>query len=135
MCASQAEKGAEGESEVGNPYLLQLPRLNSRHAHRKDFIVGLERPTIHFWPRKRVKKWGRSSPTRRRSAGVPNFLCHRHMQDGQGEREGDGYGDLCLSCTLHLSALQKAGKSFDIAESSTIKEASSTGKVRKNLSL
>jgi hypothetical protein len=57
------------------------------------------------------------------------------MQDGQGEHEGDGYGDLCLSCTLHLSALQKAGKPFDIAESSTIKEASNTGKVRKNLSL
>ena len=66
---------------------------------------------------------------------VPNFLCHRHMQDGQGERESDGYGDLCLSCTIHLSALRKAGKLFDIAESSTIKEASSTGKVRKNLSL
>jgi hypothetical protein len=57
------------------------------------------------------------------------------MQDGQGEHEGDGSGDLCLSCTLHLSALQKAGKPFDIAESSTIKEASNTTKVRKNLSL
>jgi hypothetical protein len=57
------------------------------------------------------------------------------MQDSQGEREGDGSGDLCLSCTLHLSALQKAGKRSDIAESSTIKEASNAGKVRKNLSL
>jgi hypothetical protein len=57
------------------------------------------------------------------------------MQDGQGEREGDGYGDLCLSCTIHLSALQKAGKLFDIPESSIIKEASNTGKVRKIFSL
>jgi hypothetical protein len=57
------------------------------------------------------------------------------MQDGQGEREDDGYGDLCLSCTIHLSALQKAGKLFDIAESSIIKEASNTGKVRKIFSL
>src|SRR5580658_3080690 len=53
LCASQAEESAEGEAEVGNSYLLQRLRPNSRHAHRKNFIVGLERPTIHFWARKR----------------------------------------------------------------------------------
>jgi hypothetical protein len=76
LCASQAKEGAEGEAEVGNSYLLQRLRLNSRHTHRKNFMVGLERPTIHFWARNRVPKWGRSSPTRGHSAAiVPIPLC------------------------------------------------------------
>jgi len=30
------------------------------------------------------------------------------LLDRQGDREGDGYGDLCLSCTRHPPALQIA---------------------------
>jgi hypothetical protein len=44
----QAEEHAEDEAEEGNSYLLQLLRPNSRRAHRRKFLVGLERPTIHF---------------------------------------------------------------------------------------
>jgi hypothetical protein len=39
---------------------------------------------------------------------VCNFLSFGGLLDRRGEREGDGEGDLCLSCTLHHSALQKA---------------------------
>ncbi len=31
-----------------------------------------------------------------------------HLLDRQGDREGDGYGDLCLSCTRHPPTLQIA---------------------------
>src|SRR5208337_2937208 len=47
LCASQAEEAAEDEAEVGNSYLLQLLRPNSHRAHRRNFLVGLERPTIY----------------------------------------------------------------------------------------
>ena len=76
LCASRAEEDAEDEAEVRNSYLLRLLRPNSRRAYRKKFLVGLERPTIHFWPRKRLQKWGRSSPTRCRPAAIfPIPLC------------------------------------------------------------
>jgi hypothetical protein len=66
-----------------------------------------------LWPRNRVQKWGRSSPTRcfacvqidRCATRNPVFLGH--LRDRQGDREGDGYGDLCVSCNLHLPALLK----------------------------
>src|SRR6266436_4232275 len=50
LCASQAEEDGEDEAEVGNSYLLHLLRPNSRRAraHRRKFLVGLERPTTHF---------------------------------------------------------------------------------------
>jgi hypothetical protein len=48
LCVSQAEEDAEDEAEVRNSYLLQLLRPHSRRAHRKKFLVGLERPTTHF---------------------------------------------------------------------------------------
>ena len=59
-------------------------------------------------------KVGRSSPTQgfarvqidRRA--MRNLLFLGHLLDRQGDREGDAYGDLCLSCTLHLPALQAA---------------------------
>ena len=67
-----------------------------------------------LWPRNRVQKWGRSSPTQgfarvqidRRA--MRNLLFLVHLLDRQGDREGDAYGDLGLSCTLHLPALQVA---------------------------
>ena len=48
LCASQAEEDGEDEAEAGNSYLLHLLRPNSRRAYRRKFLVGLERPTIHF---------------------------------------------------------------------------------------
>ncbi len=65
-----------------------------------------------LWPRNRVQKWGRSSPTQgfarvqidRRA--MRNLLFLGHLLDRQGDREGDAYGDHRLSCTLHLPALQ-----------------------------
>jgi hypothetical protein len=41
-------------------------------------------------------------------SAVRNFLLLGHLLARQGDREGDGWGDLCLSCTRHLSALLKA---------------------------
>src|SRR6266852_6313221 len=57
---------------------------------------------------------GRSSPTQgfarvqidRRA--MRNLLFLVYLLDRQGDREGDAYGDLCISCTLHLPALQVA---------------------------
>jgi len=48
LCASQSEEDGEDEAEVRNSYLLHRPRQNSRRAYRKQFLVGLERSTIHF---------------------------------------------------------------------------------------
>src|SRR2546427_1560514 len=48
ICASQAEEDAEDEAEVGNSYLLQLLRPNSRREYRGKLLVVLERPTTHF---------------------------------------------------------------------------------------
>ncbi len=45
---SQAEEDAEDEAEVRNSYPLHLFGPNSRRAYRKNSLVGLERPTIHF---------------------------------------------------------------------------------------
>ncbi len=83
-------------------------------AHRRKLPVGLERPRGSIWPRNRVQKWGRSSPTQgfarvqidRRA--MRNLLFLVHLLDRQGDREGDAYGDLGISCTLHLPALQVA---------------------------
>src|SRR6266481_2441258 len=60
------------------------------------------------------KKWGRSSPTRcfARVQIGPCAMCNPlflgHLLGRQSDREGDGYGDLCLSCTRHPPALQLA---------------------------
>jgi hypothetical protein len=48
LCASQVEEDAEDEAEGGNSYLLHLLRPNSHRAHRRRFLVGLERPRHHF---------------------------------------------------------------------------------------
>jgi hypothetical protein len=69
-----------------------------------------------LWPRNRVQKWGRSSPTRRFARvqidrrAMRNRFALGHLLDRQGKREGDGYGDLCLSCTSHLPMLQIANE-------------------------
>ena len=67
-----------------------------------------------LWPRNRVQKWGRSSPTRCFAHvqidrhGMCILLSLGHLLDRQGDRDGDGYGDLCLSCTRHLPAVLRA---------------------------
>src|SRR5713226_5312327 len=79
-----------------------------------------------LWARNRVQKWGRSSPTRcfarvqidRRA--MRNRLSIWHLLDGQGDREGDGYGDLCLSCNRHLFALQIVSKLCETVRAHTI---------------
>jgi len=37
---------------------------------------------------------------------VRNLFSFGHLLDREGEREGDGQGDLCRSCTRHLFAPQ-----------------------------
>jgi hypothetical protein len=76
-------------------------------------------PLLHTvpWPKCLV---GRPSPTRcfarvqidRRA--MRNLLFVRHLLDRQGDREGGAYGDLGLSCTLHLPALQVAIEALEI---------------------
>jgi hypothetical protein len=67
-----------------------------------------------LWTQNRVQKWGRSSPTERFARGqigrcvIRNRLSAWHLLDRQGDREDDGYGDLCHSCTRHPFALQVA---------------------------
>src|SRR2546430_17321658 len=86
-------------------------RRHARAKHREESPRGLERPQASLWPRNRVQKWGRSSPTQgfarvqigRRA--MRNLLSLEHLLDVQGDHEGDAYGDLCLSCSLHLPAL------------------------------
>ena len=49
-----------------------------------------------LWPRNRVQKWGRSSPTRCFARGqfdrtfIHKLFSFGHLLDRQGEREGDG---------------------------------------------
>jgi hypothetical protein len=88
------------------------PRFTPREPNETACWAGATHESL--WPRNRVQKWGRSSPTQdfarvqidRRA--MRNLLFLGHLLDRQGDREGDAYGDLCLSCTLHLPALQVA---------------------------
>ena len=41
---------------------------------------------------------------------VRNLFSFEHLLDRDSEREGDGQGELCLSCTRHLAALQLANR-------------------------
>src|SRR5258707_5902045 len=65
-----------------------------------------------LWARNHVQKWGRSSPTRCFARGqighsvMRKLFSFGHLLDSQSEREGDVYGDLCLSCTRHLPTLR-----------------------------
>ena len=78
---------------------------NTLRGHR---AVGLERPHELLWARKRAQKWGRSSPIRcfvraqidRRA--MRNLFCFGLFRKSEGDAKGDGWGDLCLSCTVHL---------------------------------
>ncbi len=138
LCAYQAEEDVEDEAEVGNSYLLQLLRQNSRRGHRGKSLVGLERPRSHFWARNRVQKWGRSSPTRCHSAAIlPILSCATSscLDICSLARVNARVTDKVI-CAFHapvtFSRCRKRWKPFDIAEASTIKEASKREKVRKN---
>jgi len=95
---SQGEEDGEDEAEVRNSYPLLLLRPNSQRAHRRNFCwAGATHESL--WPRNRVRKWGRSSPTQ----GFPRVQIDRralqkllflgHLLDRQGDRESDAYGD------------------------------------------
>src|ERR1700691_4974009 len=81
--------------------------LRGQDTLRDHRAVGLERPHELLWARKRAQKWGRSSPIRcfvrvqidRRD--LHNFFGFGLFRKSVGELKGDGWGDLCLSCTVH----------------------------------
>src|SRR5467141_1334638 len=118
LCASQAEEDGEDEAEVRNSYLLQLLRPNSRRAHRGKFLVGLERPTSHFWARNRVQKWGRSSPTRCRSAAILPILSRETLSClgtcRSEEHTSELQSHLNLVCRLLLEKKKKVVKQTQI---------------------
>src|SRR6266849_8307256 len=76
LCASQGEEDGEDEAEVSNSYLLRLPRPNPRRtrAHLQEASCWAGATHDSLWPRNRVQKWGRSSPTRCYSAAILTFL-------------------------------------------------------------
>src|SRR6266852_5164257 len=90
-----------------------LPNATTQYALARDACEGGSDPT-ELLGGSSPKKWGRSSPTwcfarvqiDRRA--MRNLLFLVYLLDRQGDREGDAYGDLCISCTLHLPALQVA---------------------------
>ena len=114
-CTGRAsgEELGNSESAEGNSYRLHLVHPFPTHASSKNSAThagktseesprGLERPQASLWPRNRVQKWGRSSPTRcfarvqidRRA--MRNLVFFGHLLDGQGDREGDAYRDLSV---------------------------------------
>ena len=81
--------------------------LREQNTLRGQRAVGLERPHELLWARKRAQKWGRSSPIRcfvraqiDRCARC-NLFCSGFFRKSEGDAKGDGWGDLCLSCTVH----------------------------------
>ena len=82
------------------------------------FAAGIERSFLLGWsdPRLTLATESCAKVGSRQHNSVPfrvhpahsvvrNFLLPRLLLGRQGEREGDGLGDLCLSCTRHLPAL------------------------------
>lgn len=95
------------------PLLQMLRGQNTLRGHR---AVGLERPHELLWARKRAQKWGRSSPIRcfvraqihRRA--MCNFFSFGLFRKSGGDAKGDGWGDLCLSCTVHPQKKNSGGR-------------------------
>jgi hypothetical protein len=88
-------------------YFVQIP---TARTERNSGWAGATDESL--WPRNRVQKGGRSSPTRCFARvqidrhAMRNLLFLRRLLGRQGDRKGDAYSDLGLSCTLHLPALQ-----------------------------
>jgi hypothetical protein len=111
--ALQGEETGEDEGGVCSSYLLHLFAQILTARARRIFLLGWSDPrlTLATEPCAKVGSLQPNSvPFRAHSAHfvIRNFLSFGHLFDPHGEREGDGYGDLCLSCTLHLSDQQKA---------------------------
>ena len=89
--------------------------LRGQNTLRGQRAVGLERPHELLWARKRAQKWGRPSPIRcfvraqidRRD--MRNFFCFGLFRKAVGDANGDGWGDLCLSCTRHTRVKNPSG--------------------------
>src|SRR5437899_4554896 len=89
-------KGA-GNAVVRTPYSrAHRIGLNGSSCFLRGLCEDLSSPTQGF---------ARVQIDRR---AMRNLLFLVHLLDRQGDREGDAYGDLGLSCTLHLPALQVA---------------------------
>ena len=112
LCASQAEEDAEDEAEVGNSsYLLHLFHQILAADAERSFLLGWSDPRLTL-ATESCAKVGSLQPNTVPSRGhfahsvVCNFLSFGGLLARRGEREGDEEGDLCLSSTLHHSALQ-----------------------------
>ena len=94
LSAHKGEEGGEDEAEVRNSYLLHLLCPNSRRAPKETSCWAGATHDSH-WPRNRVRKWGRSSPTQgfarvqidRRA--MRNLLFLGQLLGRQGDSEGD----------------------------------------------
>jgi hypothetical protein len=116
LCEPQGEEDGEDEVAVGNSYLLHLFHsdfsLRTRAPHEASCWAGATHESL--WPRIRVQKWGRSSPTRCFARvqidgrALRNLLCLGQFLDRQGDCEGVAYCDLGVSFTLHPPALRIA---------------------------
>ena len=86
------------------PLLRNVRGQNTLRGHR---AVGLERPHELLWARNRAQKWGRSSPipcfvcAQIDRHAMRNFFCFGLFRKSKGELKGDGWGELCVSCTVH----------------------------------
>jgi hypothetical protein len=138
--AFQGEEDGEDEAAVGNSYLLHLFHPDSPRRTRAPHEVCCWAGATHdsLWPRNRVQEWGRSSPTRCHSTAILPFLsCATSSCLGVCSlaRVNARVTDKVI-CAFHapvtFSRGRKRWKPFEIAESSTIKEAWKREKVRKN---
>ena len=81
--------------------------LRGQNTLRGRRAVGLERPHELLWARNRAQKWGRSSPIRCFvRAQIDRYAMYNLFRFGlfrksESDAKGDGWGDLCLSCTVH----------------------------------
>src|SRR6266576_1431886 len=115
--ASWREEIGEAKNVVSNSYPLHWLRPNSycapRH-HTPPFPACF--PLVGWSDRHgfRGNEVGSLQPNSVPFRGhldhslVRNLFSFGHLLDREGEREGDGQGALCLSCTRHLAALQIA---------------------------
>ena len=140
LCGSQGEEDSEDEAEVRNSYLLHVLRPNSHRAHRGKFLVGLERPTVHFG-HETVYKSG-VAPAQHGvlpASKLSILACATSYSLGicpiaKVNARVTGR----VICVFHAPVTSPRSRKrrmlLGIVYSSTNKEASKTGKVRKNLS-
>src|SRR5260370_29930847 len=106
---------------------------------RCDLTFGLDRPTTHFGHRT-VCKSG-VAPAQHGVLLASKLIvvpCATSCSLGtcsvaKGDHEGDGYGDLCLSCARHPPALQIAIETLRNTHVPQHSEASKMKKVNNNV--